>query len=867
MPGTDWLVRQIGTSVRGGLTPLQAYKDLCEAFEEAEVKTALTRFEEETKRIRTIREPATLMRQGLPSWYPGPSDKDRFWPPLRKHILARGWDEEAVNSIDQSSTKVLSLLPPPGQGQFSTKGLVLGYVQSGKTANFSAVIAKAADVGYKFFIVLSGITNNLRAQTQRRLQKELVNLNRQDWVELTSIEQDFQPGPVGNVDVFLTDHHSQKVLCVVKKNAAVLRRLLKWLKSAHQEVINNCPVLVIDDEADQASINSTGSDEKRTAINKVLLNILKDLPKVAFVGYTATPFANIFIDPSFDDLYPRDFIVDLPKPKGYFGPERIFGRERLNQDSPDESFDGLDMIRPVGIDEVPVLKPAGANDRLDFFPEITDSLQTALYYFWLATAARFFRGDENKHSTMLIHTTLYTDVHQKFQPLIDSEKKQFLQKVQSADSGFIQKLKDLWENEQKRVPSQLVDETPVTFEELMPFLEQVLKKTEIIIENSRSVLRLIYADDTGSVQIVIGGNTLSRGLTLEGLIVSYFVRTSTAYDTLLQMGRWFGYRPNYADLPRIWMTAELEGYFYDLATVEQEMRIDVKRYELENLTPLDFGVRIRTHPQLSITSKLKMQAAVPCDVSYSGRRLQTILFNHKDKQWLTDNLVAARALLSNLQSKGFVAEKQSNGNILLFDAPVSNILQFLKAYSFHPNSLELRSDLISDYIVEQNKAGRLKKWNIAIISRQASEKDELLELGQGIKVPLLTRSRFVAGIPAPHANLKAIMSEADRTADLPSDKKSTSNSDAASDQETRPEGTGFLLLYPIDKDSRPQGKRENPRRQPLEAVEHVLGVGLIFPEAGDKNTPQRYMTVDLSKIDREIEPELPDEEPEEEGVA
>ena len=856
MINVEKLVEHIATFVRGGDTPLQAYKSLLEfGIDESAGKEALAKFEEQTGRIRTLKEPASLIEKGLPSWYPGPSDQDKFWPPLRKMLFERGWKPEAIESIDKASTKVLSLLPPPGLGTFSTRGLVLGYVQSGKTANFSAVISKAADVNYKFIVVLSGITNNLRAQTQRRLQKELVGLNGQDWVELTTIEADFSPGSAGNVNAFLTDHHNQKVLCVVKKNATVLRRLLKWLKSASPQVINNCPVLIIDDEADQASVNASGSDDKRTAINKLLLQMLKSLPKVAYVGYTATPFANIFIDPSLEDLYPRDFIIDLPKPVEYFGPERIFGRERLTNEDSEVDIDGLNMIRKVEDAEIPFLKPSGASTRLEFFPELTDSLKTALCYFWLATAARFARGQYNAHSTMLVHTTLYTDVHEKFRPLFESYGARLRTGIAENDSTILIALSSLWESEQQLVLAERLSETPTSFDQLLPHLDRVLAASDVIIENSRSSLRLFYDDNNPSIQIVVGGNTLSRGLTLEGLIVSYFIRTSTAYDTLLQMGRWFGYRVGYSDLPRIWMTDELKKYFFDLATVEQEMRLDVLRYELQSLTPLEFAVRIRTHPKLTITSKLKMQAAILCDVSFSGRRVQTIVFSHKDKSWLTANQVATHNLIVNAVSAGCSPRPGDKDNIVIKNVPVTLVTSFLAAYQFHPNNDELKTDLINNYIAEQNKHGSLKTWNIAIISRKQKENDRLIELAPGISVPLLIRSKFSGD--ASLANLKAIMSEIDRVADLDIPISNLKGKSGAELQGLRPEGIGLLLIYPIDRVSKPVENTKS--REPLDAIEDVIGLGLVFPETNNP-TPLKYMSVDLSKVEREIEPDFIDEE-------
>jgi Z1 domain len=859
----DWLVERIGESVRGGRTPDQAYKDYCRMFPPDQVKAALVKFEEITGRIRTLKEPTTLQQRGLLNWYPGPSPKDRYWPPLYRSLLQRGgWDLEAIKSLDEASTKIVSLLQPPGLGQINTRGLVIGYVQSGKTANYSAVISKAADVGYKFFIVLSGLTNPLRFQTQERLERELVDLNRGNWVALTGLDRDFFPtGAVGNVDAFLTEHHDYKVLCVVKKNATVLRRLLRWLRAARKEVLSNCPVLLIDDEADQASVNASKFKDKRTAINQRILDILTVLPKAAYVGYTATPFANVFIDPQPEDIYPRDFIVNLPKPKDYFGTEQIFGREPLSLDDPEQIFDGLDMIRLVEDDEIPALTPQGRNGIDTFVPEITPSLEKALRYFWMATAARIARGGLEQDSTMLIHTSLRIEAHALFQAPVQDYRDELLASLESKQSTLIEELRTQWDEEQSRVPPEEMDEKGTSFDELIPYLKDAVSRTDVVVENSRSVQRLVYGDQA-KIQIVIGGNTLARGLTLKGLVVSFFVRATNAYDTLLQMGRWFGYRRGYADLPRIWMTEELAGFFSDLATVEQEIRNDIRRYEAEGITPIDFGVRVRTHPDLSITSRLKMQATIDCDVSYRDTHPQTIFFKHKDREWLTNNINAAKSLICQICIDGIKGELAKGRYIIFRDVPVEFIFKFLREYKFHEDSIVLQERLIREYIEAQNEDGELTIWNVVIVGGRRTDQVAGIDLGLREPIPLLNRTKYIIGPPKDYANLKAIVSPPDRTVDINIEKEVQAEKEAAS-AAVRPAGSpGLLLIYPIAKDSAVIRKetQKGGLREPLDAVEHIIGVSLVFPDSTNP-TPQRYKTVDLSRLVRE-EPEWPEEEDE-----
>lgn len=864
------LLELIATMVRGGDTPTQAYKNLSMMLPDengqAMLREAARIFEEQTHRIRTLKDPAAIKTGGLRDWYPGPSPEDVFWPPLRDYLLQeKHWNETAVNSVDTASSKIVSLLQPPGLAEIDTRGLVVGYVQSGKTANFTAVIAKAADVNYKLFIVLSGITDNLRNQTQERLEMELVDLNREQWFTLTSRDEDFRPGPIRNVDAFLTDHQHFKLLAVVKKNAGVLRRLLRWLQNASKHVLSNCPVLIIDDEADQASINASKYADRRTAINQLILNIIDLLPKSAYVGYTATPFANVFIDPAARDLYPRDFIVALSKPEGYFGSERIFGRERLWEDD-----DGgrqevkLDMIRIVPPDEIAHLQPRSRTAKDTFEPELTESLEQALYYFWLAAAGRASRNQRHRHMTMLIHTSVYTIVHERFAPLVENFRLQILKRLKNKNAAVIEQFQHQWEDEQSRVSAEDFDELPIAFSELEPYLLEIVQSTEVVVDNSRSQKRLTYvkeeAGKLGKIQIVVGGDTLSRGLTLEGLTVSYFLRTATAYDTLLQMGRWFGYRTGYAELTRMWMTLELAHWFYDLATIEEEIRIDIRRYEEENLTPEDFAVRVRTHPSLSITSELKMQSAVVAQVGYNNTREQTILFKRLEDDWLQRNIEALIQMTEALRQANINPDTTKGENLIFRDVPVQLVIDFLNAYSFHEQRASLSSKSLTGYIHEQNSYDDLLHWNVVI--RSAKSDQPMLDLGDDLQIRTIVRSRRNRqgwmnqsdAVNDANADLGVLMSRGDRVIDLDLKPDDTKGRDDEELQDLRPTGLGLLIIYPISKDSPVTERNPDPNRPPLrlpmEAKQHVIGLGIVFPKSQHFVT-QTYLTADLSRIPRE----------------
>lgn len=849
-PEQERHIEMLATWIRGGMAPKTAYENLRTFVGDRPAKTARTLYEKRTGMIRTLTDPVSFSAGETPGWYAGPGPNDRFWPALKSYLLEdKRWPTETVDSIDKATTKTLALMEHPG-GPVSTKGLVVGYVQSGKTANYTALLAKAADVGYRLFIVLAGIHNSLRRQTERRLRRELTQLSDTHWTNLTTLEEDFRRGD--NTNAFLADGSHLRILCVVKKNANVLRRLLDWLKSGSPQVLSSCPVLIIDDESDQAGLNASRDPESRTKINQQILDLIGLLPRVAYVGYTATPFANVLVDPSGEDLYPSSFIVSLPKPKGYFGAESLFGREQLDED--DDGFETrpLDVIRTVPDEEVPSLRPTSRASREGFEPEVTPSLEDALDYFVLACAARRVRG-QDEHCSMLVHTTVYADAHERIAGRVQEHWDLRTRAIAARKQVVFARFQELWESESRRVPQERWGTPLHGFEELRPHLLGVLKSAEVLVENGQSLERLDYETREKKIQIAVGGNTLSRGLTLEGLLVSLFIRSASAYDTLLQMGRWFGYRFGYEDLPRIWMTSELQEAFYSLATVEQEIRNDIKRYDRESLTPEEFGVRIRTHPKLAITSALKMANAIDCRLSYAGTVTQTRSFKHADEGWLNANIEATRRFLGEAGPPDRV-----KSHFLLRDVPVASVLRFLSEYRIHEDHVDLQRGPLLNYIRAQNTEGFMQTWNVAIIQRGTSSAElGTLTLGDGIEVNLLNRSRLGSSLSKPDANLGTITSQSYFLLDIP---KERWPKDPKEQFQRTVSDPPLLVVLPISQHSRPAQSRES--RVALDGVAHIIGLGIAFPSTA-KPTPQRYKTVDLPRYEVEQEEMFPDLEAEE----
>jgi hypothetical protein len=335
------------------------------------------------------------------------------------------------------------------------------------------------------------------------------------------------------------------------------------------------------------------------------------------------------------------------------------------------------------------------------------------------------------------------------------------------------------------------------------------------------------------------------------------------------MGRWFGYRKGYADLTRIWMTAEMEEWFHHLATVEQEIRFDIERYAQSHETPEDFGPRIRSHPKLAITSAAKMRRAKKAEQSYSGRRIQTILFEHRDRDWLEANLRAGRALAK--EAAAIQALPGPGGARILGPLPSAELAEFLSEYRFHENSRDLNGALIWDYIDGRLKDGELTHFRVVVMSRSSpSEGLGTVDLGLDEPVNCINRARLSVIGGSSYADIKALMSTPDRAIDLTiasDDLPQTADGIARlrniPAEGGRGDGSGLVLLYPVSKDSVPARPGGTPTksgrvREPLNAIVHLIGVGLVFPVSRNASAKVDYYTADIRDLGVE-EPDAPDE--------
>jgi hypothetical protein len=835
---------------------------------------------------RIVVEPIGVLSQGGPRpWFDDFDPAAGYhWPRLREFLmLHRNRSDSVLESLDNSTDRILSMLEDPrpgGPAAFKVRGLVVGYVQSGKTANFSALVAKALDAGYKIVIVLSGLHNSLRRQTQLRLEDELGLVadaperravgyaeDGREIVPMTGAEtwQDFHPG---TADPALLQG-SVRLIMVVKKNASVLRRLVNWL--GERSPIAS-PVLVIDDEADQASINTGGNREPLeelldlvdedvdggtgssraqreetdpSVINALIRRLLEQMHRVSYVGYTATPFANVLIDrDALDrevgaDLYPADFIVSLPKPPGYVGTERLFGRAALSGE--DEGIDALDVIRRVPDHEADLVNPGRHGPLVASLPP---TLETALLDFVLATAARDTRVGGMPASAMLIHGSPYTLQQLTLGDLVRTALASLRQQWRYDHERTRPLFQQRWDDEFRPVSVAMDPERDLTFDQIEPALQRNFRsELPVLVLNTRTQDDLDYERNPDIRAVVVGGNKLSRGLTIEGLLTSYYVRPANYFDTLLQMGRWFGYREAYMDLTRLWTTDELRLRFRDLATSEEALRREIRLYDALSLTPRDFAPRIMTHATMQITAKNRMGSAREVSADYNGSLVQTINFQLRRRAWLTGNLDATRNFLSSLGTP----DRPDAGRIVWDDVDWRQVEDFLGpgGYQTHAGASKVDSALMREYIRTQaTRYQEVTSWTVAVRGRQTRDDrlgDEDLGIVNGPRVNCINRAREAES----ETSIGTLVNPVSRASpggdeeiglqaeDMAAARRFAEEEDVSYALALRIRRTpdrGLLLIYPISRHSSPRRGRGQDLFDDVDRDgETVIGVAAVFP--------------------------------------
>lgn len=837
----DRFEKNIRKRLRNFDGPQEAADDLRAEYEEngfildgpmlADLAEAVSRLNAEEKPVKYLRRNSIICERT--DWYCGPSNNDKHWPALSNYLeFAKKWNGDTVRSIDETSTEIVSYLGDPSKDDFSCRGLVVGFVQSGKTANMTAVIAKAVDAGYNLIIVLGGVTNKLRAQTQRRLEKDVVARHRIFWEALTTPEDDGDFSlPTNRAFTMPKDDGAQFI--VMKKEGSRLRALRKTIDKTPQVVKDKLKVLIIDDECDQASVNSAKGEFDMTKINEAIREVLARFKAVSYVGYTATPFANVFIDPypnnpdKLDDLYPKDFITSLPRPIGYFGTSDVFGTS-------DADSGEKDMVRLLTQGEEDRLRPTSMKEKESFRPELTKNLRNAVLWFLVTCAIRRLRGHADQHMSMLVHSSQFVMQHRYMAELLKSWLDAEVSDLVAGKGDVAGRFDDLIEYERTRTFREGHDSIPETLQEIRSELPNVLEALEFAVENGESDMRLDY-ENGPKTYIAIGGTVLARGLTLEGLAVSFFLRTSKQYDTLLQMGRWFGYRPDYDDLPRLWTTDDLVSKFRSLATIEEEIRDDIANYQEHNLTPVDFAVRIRAIPGMAITSASKMKHALRTSMSYEGEHVQTIRFDHKTADVVRGNWLVAADLIETAMAQG---KRNVDKDYLFHDVPIEAVRRYLRETHISEHHMTLKQQHLLDYLDKMETA--LASWNVAVLNpnTKTTSSKELGPLGH---VNTFRRSRLKDG-PDGYADIKALMSKRDILIDVEDPTAASAGKpDSWNAYKNLRPAIPLLVIYPIDAAS-PE-KEGSTTRVPLDATDDLIGFGIVFP--GLKDRSGGYFQVDL----------------------
>ena len=798
----------------------------------------------------------------------------RLYRRYEKYLSGQGWHPRTLSRLGELSSSILGLLEDPHrEGPWDRRGMVVGQVQSGKTASYTALINRALDAGYPLVIVLAGRFNDLRSQTQQRIDEGVLGY---DTLTVNPGENAPHRIGVGLVRGFGDRHVNSPttaaqngdfsnssggikpgkdpVVMVVKKQKTVLKRLLKWCKN-----LAPMPVLIIDDEADDSSVNTrTVLDENGnfdpeydpTAINGLIRELLLAFERRCYVGYTATPFANIFIQREGesrkygDDLFPRSFIISLPAPDNYVGPERIFG---MNDDPMlGAGREGLGLARPVT--DWAAWVPA-KHDK-EYVPAATlpDSLRRAIRCFVLATAARRARGQGQKHSSMLIHVTRLKAVQARVAAQVSTEMEDLNNRIRYGlhDDPVRQELRELWESEFAPLDDGL------TWADVDAAL--TIAAAEIVVKtingDAKDSLQYYHHRKSGLKVIAIGGDRLSRGLTLEGLVTSYYLRNAGAYDTLLQMGRWFGYRPGYLDLCRIFTSPSLIEQYVHVTLASEELRRQLERMAELEMTPEQFGLRVRTDPNqtMTITAQNKMRSGTPLELSYAATLNEQVTF-------LNAPAVnrANRDLVERLLTGAGTPERPAPlGNVTWRQVDPGLVADLLRGYRMSRANFRMIPTALAQYIEERVASGALTDWTVVLISStRAGDRTTTLggqEVGytQRTHLPLNSRDRI---------SIRRLLSPPDEGLDLSTAQQKACIQEVQGRQgpvikfspmaarKKRGAGRGLLLIYPLQL--RAPGRRTPPEGEAADAVPPALtletiGLAVSFPWDGDA-TPMKYL--------------------------
>ena len=557
----------------------------------------------------------------------------KFWTRYKNYLIdEKHFSPNVVSTLgeDTLDQKLMNYILDPNANYGKPvlkRGLIIGDVQSGKTSTYIGFLCKAADAGYKVFILLTGTIESLRRQTQERVEEGFIGIDMSAnktggqrvgvgldnkpicAMSMTSRVSDF----TGNNDKIAVSlaSNNDAVVFVIKKNTTTLQKLTKWLLSLNADPVTHkidMPMLMIDDEADNASVNTSADKEDPTKINKLIRELASIFTKSNYVGFTATPFANVFIDPETtekmetQDLFPEDFIVSLPTPSNYIGANKIFAKDG-------EYHNQLTYIKDAGREEADGFSFWFKHTK-EWQGNLPDSLTDAMYAFYVVNAIRDLRGDHKDHRSMLINISRFVAVQKYIKTQVEDIHRNAYRAIKFNITGK-DALKDPVIRRIHEIYEKYYSFVEFSWDQIAAKMFDSIENIQIkVVNSSKSSEKLEYPKNDSLRVIAIGGLALSRGLTLEGLVISYFYRNTSTYDVLMQMGRWFGYRKNYDDLFRIWTHKDSADWYAEIAEATDKLKDDMSLMRELRQKPKDFGIRVRNNSaDLRITAYNKMRNA------------------------------------------------------------------------------------------------------------------------------------------------------------------------------------------------------------------------------------------------------------------
>ena len=830
----------------------------------------------------------------------------KFWDRYLSFLRVEKPFFPVVGLNDKTHQILDNCVNPKRKTPWDRRGMVVGNVQSGKTANYTGLINKAMDAGYKMIIVMAGMHNTLRAQTQDRIDEGVIGRKSVDLIQKRPTNKygvgfyssnetrsvysytstpyliregsntmrhgdfDINKARELNVPIGGTD----PTVLVIKKNKTILENLILWLEQwcdievDGERKISDVPLLLIDDEADNASVNSGDKFDIKT-INRLIRTLLNMFSKSTFIGYTATPYANIYIPEDWDenvqtsikgrtfqvgpDLFPKDFIVNIHPPSNYIGASQVFGFENALTGERKES---LDLIRIVK-DQEPCFPKKLNKDNKDDLPEdvadLPTSLKKAVKSFILGCAIKGSRGMKKEHSSMLVHVALYVHWIDRVAFIINELLHDYKNQIKSGQGPLLAELKNLYEKDFRETTRNITENLSYTdpkikehsWEQIENHLKMASNRIEVRAVHGRkknleydNFKELNYNDyDDGLYVIAVGGNKLSRGITLEGLTVSYYLRTTKMYDSLMQMGRWFGYRPGYVDLCRLFTTEEIRLWYRHVAMATEDMRADFDEMFSLRMKPTQYQLKVMSHPgMLSITATNKMKGHKKLSVGYSGRLVQTYSFS-KSQEYINQNYQAFQDLTSKLNNPQISEHGERINELLFRNVSAKNVMDFISSYL---TDQPLRLDTLVGYIELQNTKGNLEEWDVAIISNSQ------LKVKIGTKTNSYTASRlteklridnekYEIGYPVRNlekvgnyvevsGNKMAILDKRARMIGLDLDPKKKYSEDELKEVRSKLKQP-LLVIYPLD-----------PRVVSKGLKTPIVGWGIAFPKIKNELT-------------------------------